>query len=76
MFLIALGLTKKLLVADYLADNLVNRVFDFPKLYSGAETLVEAAHTLREENRRVADAIEVIAPPDDLRHRVSDRAGL
>ena len=40
MFLIALGLTKKLLVADYLADNLVNRVFDFPKLYSGTETLV------------------------------------
>jgi alginate O-acetyltransferase complex protein AlgI len=40
LFLIALGLTKKLLVADYLADNLVNRVFDFPKLYSGAETLI------------------------------------
>ena len=40
LFLIALGLTKKLLIADYLADNLVNRVFDFPKLYSGAETLI------------------------------------
>ena len=40
LFLIALGLTKKLLIADYLADNLVNRVFDFPKLYTGAETLV------------------------------------
>jgi D-alanyl-lipoteichoic acid acyltransferase DltB (MBOAT superfamily) len=26
--------------ADYLADNLVNRVFDFPKLYTGAETLI------------------------------------
>src|SRR6185503_16180787 len=40
MFLIALGLTKKLLVADYLADNLVSRVFDLPKLYTGAETLI------------------------------------
>jgi len=40
LFLIALGLTKKLLVADYLADNLVNRVFDLPKLYTGAETLI------------------------------------
>jgi alginate O-acetyltransferase complex protein AlgI len=40
LFLIAIGLTKKLLIADYLADNLVNRVFDFPKLYSGAETLI------------------------------------
>ena len=40
MFLIALGLTKKLLVADFLADNLVNRVFDLPKLYTGAETLI------------------------------------
>ena len=40
LFLIALGLTKKLLIADYLADNLVNRIFDFPKLYTGAETLI------------------------------------
>ncbi len=40
LFLIALGLTKKLLIADYLADNLVNRIFDFPKLYSGLETLI------------------------------------
>jgi len=40
LFLIALGLTKKLLIADYLADNLVNRVFDFPKLYTATETLV------------------------------------
>ena len=35
-----MGLVKKLLIADYLAGNLVNRVFDFPKLYSGAETLI------------------------------------
>jgi alginate O-acetyltransferase complex protein AlgI len=40
LFLIAMGLMKKLLVADYLGENLVNRVFDFPKLYTGFETLV------------------------------------
>jgi alginate O-acetyltransferase complex protein AlgI len=38
-FLIGLGLVKKLLIADYLADNLVNRIFDLPKLYSGFEVL-------------------------------------
>ena len=31
---------KKLLIADYLSSNLVNRVFDFPTLYTGAETLI------------------------------------
>lgn len=40
LFLIGMGLMKKLLVADYLAGNLVNRVFDFPNLYTGSETLV------------------------------------
>ncbi len=40
LFLIGLGLIKKLLIADYLADNLVNRIFDLPKLYSGFEVLV------------------------------------
>ena len=39
LFLIGLGLTKKLLIADYLAENLVNRVFDLPKLYSSGEVL-------------------------------------
>lgn len=39
-FLIGLGLLKKFLIADYLAENLVNRVFDLPKLYSGAEVLL------------------------------------
>jgi D-alanyl-lipoteichoic acid acyltransferase DltB (MBOAT superfamily) len=39
LFLIGLGLAKKLLIADFLAENLVNRVFDLPKLYSGAEVL-------------------------------------
>ena len=40
LFLIGMGLTKKLLIADYLAENLINRVFDFPNLYSGTEVLV------------------------------------
>ena len=39
LFLIGLGLVKKLLIADFLAENLVNRVFDLPKLYSGTEVL-------------------------------------
>jgi D-alanyl-lipoteichoic acid acyltransferase DltB (MBOAT superfamily) len=39
LFRIALGAAKKFLIADYLAENLVNRVFDFPNLYSGAEVL-------------------------------------
>jgi len=39
-FLIGLGLLKKALIADYLAETLVNRVFDTPKLYSGAEVLI------------------------------------
>ncbi len=38
--LIATGLVKKLLIADYLADNLVNRIFDTPTLYSGLENLI------------------------------------
>jgi len=40
LFLIGLGLLKKFLIADYLAENLVNRVFDTPNLYSGMETLL------------------------------------
>jgi D-alanyl-lipoteichoic acid acyltransferase DltB (MBOAT superfamily) len=28
------------MIADYLAGNLINRVFDSPKLYTGAETLI------------------------------------
>ena len=35
LFLIGLGLVKKLLIADCLGDNLVNRIFDLPRLYSG-----------------------------------------
>ncbi len=40
LFLIGMGLMKKFLIADYLGDNFVNRVFDTPKLYSGAEALL------------------------------------
>lgn len=40
LLLIATGLVKKLLIADYLADNFVNRVFDTPLLYSGVENLL------------------------------------
>ena len=40
LFRIAHGLVKKLLIADFLAENLVNRVFDFPNLYSGGEVLL------------------------------------
>jgi D-alanyl-lipoteichoic acid acyltransferase DltB (MBOAT superfamily) len=40
LFLIGLGLSKKFFIADYLAENLVNRVFDTPNLYSGMEVLL------------------------------------
>ena len=42
LFLIGMGLAKKLLIADYLSQNLINRVFDFPNLYSGGEALIAA----------------------------------
>lgn len=35
-----MGVFKKFLIADYLAENLVNRVFDTPGLYTGMETLI------------------------------------
>ena len=40
LLLISTGLVKKLLVADYLGNNLVNRVFDTPALYSSSEILI------------------------------------
>jgi alginate O-acetyltransferase complex protein AlgI len=40
LFLIALGLIKKMVFADYLAINLVDRVFDDPTAYSSAEMLI------------------------------------
>ena len=40
LFLIATGLIKKVAVADYLAVNLIDRVFDTPSVYSSAEVLI------------------------------------
>jgi alginate O-acetyltransferase complex protein AlgI len=40
LLLIATGLVKKLLIAQFLADNLVNTFLDTPKLYSGLEVLI------------------------------------
>ena len=40
LFLIGMGLMKKLMIADFLGANLVNRVFDFPNLYTGSEALI------------------------------------
>ena len=39
LFWIGLGVAKKFLIADYLGENLVNRIFDGPTLYSGFECL-------------------------------------
>ncbi|HXN45718.1 MAG TPA: MBOAT family O-acyltransferase, partial [Bryobacteraceae bacterium] len=39
LFLIGMGVMKRFLIADFLADHLVNRVFDTPKLYSSTEVL-------------------------------------
>jgi alginate O-acetyltransferase complex protein AlgI len=39
IFLIILGLAKKIAIANFLANNLVDRVFDQPQLYSSLETL-------------------------------------
>lgn len=40
LFLIVTGLTKKVLVADYLSVNLVDRVFDNPAGYTSTEVVV------------------------------------
>ena len=39
LFLIMIGLIKKIAIADFLANNLVDRVFDQLQLYSSVETL-------------------------------------
>lgn len=39
-FLIMCGLIKKVVIADYLSGNFVDRVFDNPSLYSGFENLM------------------------------------
>jgi D-alanyl-lipoteichoic acid acyltransferase DltB (MBOAT superfamily) len=40
LFLILCGIVKKMVIADYLSANFVDRVFDNPLLYSGLENLV------------------------------------
>jgi len=40
LFLILLGLVKKVAIADMIGANLVDRVFDQPQLYSSVETLM------------------------------------
>lgn len=40
LFLIMTGLVKKVIVADYISQNFVDRVFENPLLYSGFENLV------------------------------------
>ncbi len=39
LFLIAIGLIKKIAIADYLRTNFVDRVFDFPERFSSLEML-------------------------------------
>ena len=47
-FLIATGLIKKVVFADYLALNLIDRVFDDPGAYSSAEVMLSLyAYTLQ-----------------------------
>lgn len=40
LFLIMMGLVKKVIIADYLSGNFVNRIFENPTLYTGFENLV------------------------------------
>jgi D-alanyl-lipoteichoic acid acyltransferase DltB (MBOAT superfamily) len=40
IFLIMIGVIKKIAIADFLANNLVDRAFDQPQLYSSLEVLV------------------------------------
>jgi D-alanyl-lipoteichoic acid acyltransferase DltB (MBOAT superfamily) len=40
LFLIAIGLVKKIAIADYLSANFVDRVFDFPERFSALEVMV------------------------------------
>ena len=39
IFLIASGLIKKVVIADFISANFVDRIFDHPTLYSGLENL-------------------------------------
>ncbi|WP_282036916.1 MBOAT family O-acyltransferase [Saccharicrinis aurantiacus] len=48
VWLIMMGLFKKMVISDYLSVNLVDRVFDSPMMYSGMELLLGAyAYTLQ-----------------------------
>lgn len=40
LFLIMMGLVKKVIIADYISGNFVDRIFDNPSLYSGFENLM------------------------------------
>ena len=40
LFLIMTGLIKKVVIADYISGNFVDRIFDNPMLYSGFENLM------------------------------------
>lgn len=40
LFLIMAGLIKKVIIADYISGNFVDRIFDNPSLYSGFENLM------------------------------------
>lgn len=40
LFLIAIGFIKKVAIADYLAVNFIERIFDFPDRFSSLEVLV------------------------------------
>lgn len=40
LFLIMTGLVKKVVIADYISGNFVDRIFDNPMLYSGFENLL------------------------------------
>lgn len=42
LVLIIFGLVKKVIVADYISQNFVDRIFDNPTLYSGFENMIGA----------------------------------
>lgn len=40
IFLLVAGIIKKVIIADYLSGNFVNRIFENPELYTGFESLM------------------------------------
>jgi len=74
LFLIASGMVKKVVIADYLSVNLVDRVFDQPELYSAAEVVIALYGFTMGELRPAVSVGEprgVLAP---LAHHVVDVA--